>query len=365
MAVTKKDCETVTEGVQPVAANIGANAVVPGTGGIIQGGFNYGASSMGIHVLSGASSGTSNCPVLFDVPTPGLAVAFNFYMMFDTGATADTGICLVRGGVSGTPGPVARLQVGVNNVIKIQGQAFGGTTTVVAASTLTLNTWYRYELRLIAATSVTGTCKVSVYPMFGTPAQQTTAIGTFTSTTYNIGTDNITRIDLGVTQSSTPSLGVGFGWLTIDDGQATTEIGPWVNTPVAGSNLGPARDYSRTGAPVLNSTLSSWSKAVKDGSDSSTIQFPASDGATNRQVRFELPKMNTPTAFTPKIRHRLAAGTTGTFQLKMYDTGGTLRKTWTLAPGASYSTDTLTGLSGGEIATFDNWNAVSLELAMI
>lgn len=361
MGIESYSFAAIGEGNGATATNMGSATLIaptPGAGGTIVGRFAAGMFTNGAEHTCGT---TATCLTSVTVASPSLSEAFSFYeRMPGVPFTVKTAIAIVRGGLSGTAGAVARVNVGTDWSLEAQGQAFSGTTTFGAAAVLTAGEWYRFELRVIAATTTTGTFKVNVYPMFGTITQMTTAIATFTNQAYNCGTDNLTRIDLGVGSTQTAVLSMGVSNLTIDNAQATTEVGGWAQSVNSGSAVAPFRDYSRTGATVVGSTLNPVAKLMGDASDTSLISI----GATGNP-RFVFPKMNTPAAdaFVPTVRHRLASAGTGTFQLKMYDTGGTLRKTWTLAPATgSLAPQSLTALTAGEVATFDSFNAVSLEL---
>jgi hypothetical protein len=362
MALESYSFAAIGEGTTATATNMGSATLIaptPGTGGTITGAFAAGMFSNGAKFTCGT---TATCLVSVTTATPALAQAHSFYyLMPSTAFTVKTAIDIIRGGVSGTPGPVARVNVGTDWSLEAQGQAFSGSNTFGAAGVVAANTWYRFEVRCIAATSTTGTFKVSVYPMFGTAAQITTAIATFSSTTYNCGTDVLTRYDLGICSTQTAALTVGVSNLTIDNAQATTEVGGWVQSVVSGSTVGAYRDYSTSGTVTVTGTLSPNAKLLSDASDATSVTI-----GTTGSLRVVLPKMATPAADTwvPTVKQHLLSAGTGTFQLKVYDTGGTLRKTYTLAPntGALTNNVALTPLTAGEVATFNNFDAVSLEL---
>lgn len=360
MGIESYSFANIGEGVTATATLMGSATLLaptPGTGGTIVGRFAAGMFTNGAEHTCGT---TATCLTSVTVASPSLSEGFGFYYrMPSVPFTVKTAISIVRGGLSGTPGPVARVNVGTDWSLEAQGQAFSGSNTFGAAGVISAGEWYRFQLRCIAATTTTGTFKVNVYPMFGTITAMTTAIATFTSTTYNVGTDNLTRLDVGICSTQSAVLSVGVSNVTIDNAQATTEV-DWTQSTNSGSAVAPFRDYSRTGATVVGSTLNPVAKVMGDGSDTSLISI----GATG-SPRFVFPKMPTPAAdaWAPTVKQHLVSAGTGTFQLKCYDTGGTLRKTWTLTPATgALANQTLTPLTAGEVATFNNFDAVSLEL---
>lgn len=362
MGIEAYSFANIGEGTTATATLMGSATLIaptPGAGGTITGAFSAGMFGSGAKHTCGT---TATCLTSVTVASPSLSESFSFYYLTPaTAFTVKTAIVIVRGGLSGTAGAVARVNVGTDWSLEAQGQAFSGTTTFGAAAIIAALQWYRFELRCIAATTTTGTFRVSVYPMFGTITAMTTAIATFSSTTYNVGTDVMTRIDLGVGSTQTAALTVGVSNLTIDNAQAATEIGGWAQSTNSGAAVAPFRDYGPTGTTsVSGSTLVPVAKIMGDGSDTTSVVI-----GTTGTYRFVFPKMPTPAAdaWAPTIRQRLQTAGTGTFQVKAYDTGGTLRKTWTVTPVAgSIAPQTLTALTAGEVATFNNFDAVSLEL---
>lgn len=336
----------------------GIGQVVSGTGGAITGDFDCGPYGQGLRFVSGSGGVGTNCQIRIPSEAATMDQTWRLYYLMPAGSTsADCGIIQGRS-ASAMTWRISRLASGAG--LKVEGAGFSGSNTFMASG-LSNYTWYRFEIRVkIGTTTSNSTLIISVYPVFGTPAQINTAVATFTSTTYNCGTVAMSGIDVGILTVLSGSNTVGAGLVSVDDAQSTTFLGDWVDTPTSGANIKPKRTYGVVGALIHNNPLSTIAKTVSDGSDSSSVVFPTADDSA-KYFRLTLPALTSPpTSFQPTIRSRRPTGT-GACEVRLLDTDGTLRKTWSISPGTDFGNIVLSALSSGEISSVADWSGVVLE----
>lgn len=179
-----------------------------------------------------------------------------------------------------------------------------GVSTYEPATTLAINTLYRFEHRVAhGASSTTGTIKFDVYA-----GDSTSALMTFTTSTTDMGTTDFTNVQYGLPGGeSTWTFYVDD--VAVQDG-TTTAIGPVASNAAPTANAGPDQ-----------SNVEPWATVLLDGSASSD-----SDGTIASYAWTQTAGTTVTLTGSGATRTYIAPGTiageTETFSLTVTDNGG-------------------------------------------
>lgn len=234
---------------------------------------------------------------------------------------------------------VAAVNVSTSGKLKVLNRI--GTPIFTAAAAMSLDTWYRFEIGLEVGTS--GTNGVVRFSYF--LGDSTTAIESFTSTTADLGTDNILAWYLGKLSNS----GDWSGFMdSIElDMASGLLMGPYI---AASSVLRPTSTVSNPGNWVNVGGASSLSAAQADESDVTLAQTPASPA--NAQITFGLAGRLATGTPTVKVRLSASAATPNTYADVALMQGTTVVATRNFGPLTTTPTDysyTLTTTEAGNI----------------
>lgn len=150
-------------------------------------------------------------------------------------------------------GGSGRVQLTIDTSFRLCVQQVGGTVTPIT-SALTAGTKYRVTLVVTGGSTTASSVTAKVYS--GSGGAWTTQVGsTYTSTTFNAGTDAVVGVDLGIGNTMAASYTVGWDDIQVNDG-AGSEIGDIVTalaTPVVtlGTTTNPTTVGGSNGTQVV------------------------------------------------------------------------------------------------------------------
>jgi hypothetical protein len=202
-----------TGGVVAIGAGAAAVSTAVAAFGQLAGQFDVPAANVSSRVTSPVVGGT-------------LQIQISFKFRIPTGFATTKRILIVQ---NTTPGTVCSINYnGTTNRIQLQNAAGAGTVTVT--ETLALNTWYRVELNLLIASSVTGAYVLNLYaeasktPLNAVP---------FTGSTYDLGTVAVGGLQHGINSNGTSVAATVLIDSVRYEVGGTTDLGPEI-APVTG-----------------------------------------------------------------------------------------------------------------------------------
>lgn len=237
-----------TSGTSVTAGNSGGASGTPfsstaGTGGIT---YDTGAAIHGsLGAKSAATSLAGYLTGAFGSPTD--AAAIRIYFKVDTLVGSDSHLLRIMAGAT----RVASWHINTTGRLRLSDAA---GTTGVFTSTDPILPGTEYYLDLYAKTGTTST-NGTIHGAFGVKGAEATPVGTFSSTTANMGTgDSLTGFQLGKISASTQV--VSFDSVAWDDdasgliGAYTASATP-LPTPVVSTTVTDASTYGGTNGSVL------------------------------------------------------------------------------------------------------------------
>jgi hypothetical protein len=301
MAIIRNSAEGGTNGTTVTTGNSGgtsgtafAQVTITGAPTCVFSSVVKAHGSLGYHI----SGGSGDVAKLYLGSTASSAAAVRVYMYLTSLPSAAQ--TLVQTQDSAFAAPVNININGTNNLFITNA---AGTTVYTAPSALSAATWYRLELQTVKGTTTSnGTISFQYYA-----GDSTTALGSFTSSTTNTGTNNSLRLVVGK-QNSTPTLDAYFDDLAYDT--TSTTIGPYT---------APANQPPTAYAGPDQSNIEPWTTVSLDGSGSSdsdgTIASYAWTQTAGTSVTLSSNSAAQPTFTAPGT----LAGDTLTFSLTVTD----------------------------------------------
>lgn len=116
-----------------------------------------------------------------------------------------------------------RVQIIVDTQLRLGVQGVGGAGTANITAALTGGSKYRVTLQVVGGSATTSSVTAKVYSEAG--GAWTTQVGsTWTSSTFNTGTDQVAGVDLGIVNTQAAAYTVGWDDIQLNDGTGS-EIG--------------------------------------------------------------------------------------------------------------------------------------------
>lgn len=215
-----------------------------------------------------------------------------------------------------------------------------GTGIFTAAAAMSLDTWYRIEVGLEVGTGTTDGVVRFAYFL----GDSTTAIETFTSTTADIGVDNIRAWFLGKLNNNGDSNSF-FDSIELDLTSGNL-MGPYV---AAVSVLRPTSTVSNPGTWINVGGAASLSASQADESDTTLAQTPSSP--SNAAITFGMAGRLATGTPTVKVRLSASAASPATYADVALMQGSTVIATRNFGPLTTTATDYSYTLTSGEAAT--------------
>lgn len=143
------------------------------------------------------------------------SAAARVYLMLNANPASTSDFVTIRN----SGGTAAKLQINGSGAIQVTNAAGTGLDTFTPA--LTANVFYRLEMQvIIGADTSTGTIRAQLYL-----GDSTTALDSYSSSTVNAGTTNITEVRMGKITSATATANWYMDDLALNSG-TSTPIGP-------------------------------------------------------------------------------------------------------------------------------------------
>lgn len=274
MTLTQYRFETGPQGAAINNANSGSTASSVGTGSSVV--FDTGMKAHGVFGARFINGTSANCYRRYPMASPGTVWQFSGVITLPASAPAANLTVMSFCNAAGA----GRLQVYIDSSLRLGVQGVGGAGTTNITSSLTAGDKYRLTLVVSGGSTTASTVSAKVYSE-GSGAWTTQVGSTWTSSTYNTGTDQVIGADVGIVSSPATSYTVGWDDVQLNDG-AGGEIDDLIatlSTPVVtlGATTNPSTVGGTNGTQVV-----SWSAI----SGSSSYEAWLASGSTPAQGDF-------------------------------------------------------------------------------
>lgn len=243
MTLKTLDFETGPEGAALTMANTGAAQINAASGGSAA----FAKDTVRVGQLGARFTSGTNALAIgrFNATAANNTLSIGIVFQHKQTPILLTGVLSIRHG-SGVAG---RINWNPDNSLSIVDSGLGNTLTI--ATGLTPGTNYELTIRAKSATTTTGTVTAVLYSNSGTE------LGRATSSTYNLTTNTLAAVDVGIinTNSASGTI-VALDCLQLDDGNANELRAPSAGTNYQGNlALTGSGTFSQTGTVAGSTTL--------------------------------------------------------------------------------------------------------------